>query len=210
MCRISSNLSHISITAKAFELFPSGSNKQSEPSPCADKIRELDDVTTSPVAEVSLPLSANDGTIESETTGSTDDSQNYTASLPASTRVYQSVVIEPFHQPTISLIFRHTPYSSAETTLPLVPLTTGCPHSHHTCSHTSILQEEEDNDAASIQSRRRSRYVYETPPPSPCWKERMLLLEPPPTPILKRTIVDFPRIEDSATPIDLFLPLILT
>jgi hypothetical protein len=199
MCRISSNLSHISITAKAFELFPSGSNKQSEPSPCADKIRELDDVTTSPVAEVSLPLSANDGTIESETTGSTDDSQNYTASLPASTRVYQSVVIEPFHQPTISLIFRHTPYSSAGTTLPLVP-----------CSHTSILQEEEGNDAAPIKSRRRSRYVYETPPPSPCWKERMLLLEPPPTPILKRTIVDFPRIEDSATPIDLFLPLILT
>jgi hypothetical protein len=27
---------------------------------------------------------------------------------------------------------------------------------------------------------------------------------------LKRTIVDFPRIEDSAAPIELFLPLILT
>lgn len=210
MCRISSKPSHFSISATAPGLLPNFSNKQSGPPLCSNKGKESDVITFT--SDLSLPLSSNDVAVESIT--STEDNHEQ-RSLPANTRVYQSVVVEPFHQPTISLIFRTSPYSSNDTSLPLVSLTSGCPVSCHSYNRSSNTQELKENDdvlmtSGSTKILDSKRYVYKTPPPSPSRRDRILLLEPPPTPTLHRSIIDFTHKENTAAPIDLFLPLILT
>jgi hypothetical protein len=159
-----------------------------------------------------LPLSSNEVAVES--ISSTEDNHEQ-RSLPASTRVYQSVVVEPFHQPTISLIFRASPYSNNDASLPLVSLTSGCTGSCHYYNRISNTQERMENDdvlmtSASTKNVDSKRYVYTTPPPSPSRRDRILMLEPPATPTLHRTIIDFPHHGNTAAPSDLFLPLILT
>jgi hypothetical protein len=126
---------------------------------------------------------------------------NLTA-LPASTRVYQTAVVEPFHPPSIHLIFRATKHSDLDANTSLSPLSWEFSYNmYHYNDHVSTKRDrvEKYDDCAT-------RYVYKTPPSSPGRQ----LLDPPPTPKLHRTLVDFTQNENTTTPNDLFLPIILT
>ena len=202
MCRISSKPLQFTISANTAGLLPSHSHKPSGPPPC-------NDITFT--SDLSQPLPASHE-IDSESITNTETNHEM-SSLPASNRVYQSVVVEPFHQPTISLIFRATPFCNELKRLPFVSLPSECSYGCHSYDPQPRVQEEKDDvTAPSCSSKHMSgnRNVYKTPPPSPGRGDRIVLLEPPPTPILHRTIVDFPHSENTSTPIDLFLPLILT
>lgn len=123
--------------------------------------------------------------------------------LPVSTRVYQTAVVEPFHPPSIHLIFRATRHYDLESNTSLSPMSWEFSYNNmcHNDNHVSTKrgQVKKCDDCAT-------RYVYKTPPSSPGRK----LLDPPPTPKLHKILADFTQNENTTTLSDLFLPIILT
>ena len=181
------------------------------------KRKDNDDITLRSL--YSLSSSSNDADAKSDLPVPSTVNSSENGTLPSSGRVYQTMVVEPFQEPSISLIFRSTNYSSAGEKLTLLPLTSEYPSEYPFCGHyTDHLasnKESEEKDELCMTPRCYdkmdiTRYVYETPPPSSQTRYRISLLDTPPTPRLKRTIIEFTPNENASNPEDLFLPLILT
>ena len=195
MCRISSKPSQFSISVEAGLL----------PSYLKSLQTETNDATVTSLA--SLPPTHSNATVESIENSTLNLRCTVSANncdrgrLPASTRVYQTVVVEPFHTPSISLIFRAMKPSDVDSRISLVTLPSECSYMSHSGNHAMSKRERDENDDICT-----TRYIYETPPPSP----KTRLSDPPTAPKFQRTLLDLAQHENLVAPNDLFLPLILT